>query len=135
MKRIIKREAVDDRRLRYEKYLVRRNYGRYRRRCTGIPVQFLDRGEIKRNPVTGMRGYGTFNMPEGTWSDDGSLTLATLESIFTMKGIDYQDIMENFADWLLDGKFTPFGYSFDQGSTCIKAITNYIKIMILVHVE
>jgi ADP-ribosylglycohydrolase len=27
----------------------------------------------------------------------------------------------------LDGKFTPFGYSFDQGSTCIKAITNYVR--------
>lgn len=93
----------------------------------GLPVQFLDREEIKQNPVTGMRGYGSFNMPEGTWSDDGSLTLATLESIFTIKSIDCQDIMENFADWLIDGKFTPFGYSFDQGSTCIKAITNYVK--------
>jgi len=93
----------------------------------GLPVQFLDREEIKQNPVTGMRGYGTFNMPEGTWSDDGSLTLATLESIFTMEGIDCQDIMENFADWLIDGKFTPFGYAFDQGSTCIKAITNYVR--------
>lgn len=93
----------------------------------GLPVQFLDREEIKQNPVTGMRGYGTFNLPEGTWSDDGSLTLATLESIFSTKGIDCEDIMENFADWLLDGKFTPFGRSFDQGGTCTRAITQYVK--------
>ena len=93
----------------------------------GLPIQFLSREEIRKNPVTDMRGYGTFNMPAGTWSDDGSLTLATLESIFAMKEIDCEDIMENFADWLVDGKFTPFGYSFDQGSTCVKAITNYIR--------
>lgn len=93
----------------------------------GLPVQFLEREELDANPVTEMIGYGTFNMPEGTWSDDGSLTLATLESILANGGIDCQDIMENFADWLLDGKFTPFGKSFDQGSTCIKAITNYVR--------
>lgn len=93
----------------------------------GLPVQFLEREELDANPVTEMLGYGTFNMPEGTWSDDGSLTLATLESILANDGVDCSDIMENFADWLLDGKFTPFGQSFDQGSTCIKAITNYVR--------
>ena len=93
----------------------------------GLPVQFLDREEIDANPVTGMIGYGTFNLPEGSWSDDSSLTLATLESVIANSKVDYQDIMENFADWLLDGKFTPFGQSFDQGNTCVKAITNYIR--------
>jgi len=93
----------------------------------GLPVQFLEREELDANPVTEMLGYGTFNMPEGTWSDDGSLTLATLESILANDGVDCSDIMENFADWMLDGKFTPFGQSFDQGSTCIKAITNYVR--------
>lgn len=91
----------------------------------GLPVQFLDRDEVRQNPVTGMRGYGTFNLPEGTWSDDGSLTLATLESILNKKEIDCEDIMENFADWLVDGKFTPFGYAFDQGNTCTRAIMQY----------
>lgn len=91
----------------------------------GLPVQFLDREEIKQNPVTGMSGYGTFNLPEGTWSDDGSLTLATLESILNKKEVDCEDIMENFADWLVDGKFTPFGYAFDQGNTCTRAIMQY----------
>lgn len=91
----------------------------------GLPVQFLDREEIKQNPVVDMRGYGTFNMPEGTWSDDGSLTLATLESILNKKEINCEDIMENFADWLVDGKFTPLGYAFDQGNTCTRAIMQY----------
>lgn len=93
----------------------------------GLPVQFLDRDEIDANPVTEMIGYGTFNLPEGSWSDDSSLTLATLESLIANPEVDCQDIMENFADWLLDGKFTPFGQSFDQGNTCVRAITNYIR--------
>lgn len=92
----------------------------------GLPVQFLEREELDANPATDMIGYRTFNLPEGTWSDDSSLTLATLQSILDNDKIDAQDIMENFADWLGDGKFTPFGQSFDQGQTCVRAITKYI---------
>ena len=33
----------------------------------GCPVQFRSREEVAGNPVTGMRGYGTFNLPEGSW--------------------------------------------------------------------
>ena len=32
----------------------------------GCPVQFESRKEVARHPVTGMRGYGTFNLPEGS---------------------------------------------------------------------
>ena len=59
----------------------------------GCPVQFRSREEVAGNPVTGMRGYGTFNLPEGSWTDDSSLTLALLESIRRVKGIDLDDIM------------------------------------------
>ena len=93
----------------------------------GLPVQFLSMEELSKAPVTGMRGFGTFNLPPGTWSDDSSLTLATLESIQRNDAVVYEDIMENYADWLIDGHFTPYGYAFDQGSTCVRAITNYVK--------
>ena len=93
----------------------------------GLPVQFKYREELKINPLTDMIGYGTFNMPEGSWSDDSSLTLATLASLKECNDVDYEDIMERFADWLLDGKYTPFGESYDQGATCVKAITNYVR--------
>ena len=92
----------------------------------GLPVQFLDREELDKNPVQDMMGYGTFNLSAGTWSDDSSLTLATLQSILDNGKIDAKDIMENFADWLVDGRFTPFGESFDQGNTCVRSITKYI---------
>ena len=93
----------------------------------GMPVQFLSREGVQANPITKMEGYGTYNMPVGTWSDDGSMTLATMDSIYEKKGIDYDDIMERFIDWNFEGKYTPTGEAFDQGITCTEAIYNYLR--------
>ena len=91
----------------------------------GCPVQFESREEVARHPITGMRGYGTFNLPAGSWTDDSSLTLALLESIRRTGGIDYTDIMDNFIEWLDDGEFTPYGYSYDIGRGTMTAINRY----------
>ena len=32
----------------------------------GCPVQFESREEVSKHPVTGMRGFGTFNLPAGS---------------------------------------------------------------------
>ena len=91
----------------------------------GCPVQFESRAEVARHPVTGMRGFGTFNLPAGSWTDDSSLTLALLESIKRNGGIDCTDIMDNFVKWLDDGAFTPYGYAYDIGRGTIDAIRKY----------
>lgn len=92
----------------------------------GCPVQFRSRDEIKRRgKVTGMEGYGTYNMPPGTWTDDTSMALAALDSIITTGGVDPDDIMKNFVAWEFDGEYTPFGEAFDEGNTCSSAIWNY----------
>jgi ADP-ribosyl-[dinitrogen reductase] hydrolase len=44
----------------------------------GVPVEFMSRTELMKNPVTGMREYGTHHQPMGTWSDDSSMALAEL---------------------------------------------------------
>ena len=93
----------------------------------GCPVQFESREEVARHPVTGMRGYGTFNLPEGSWTDDSSLTIALLESIRRVGEIDLDDIMGNFMKWLYDGEFTPYGKSYDIGRGTMKAINRYKK--------
>ena len=93
----------------------------------GCPVQFESRDEVARHPVTGMRGYGTFNLPEGSWTDDSSLTIALLESIRRVGEIDLGDIMENFMKWLYDGEFTPYGESYDIGRGTMQAINRYKK--------
>ena len=38
----------------------------------GVPYEFRLRDEMKQDPAADMRGYGTYNLPPGTWSDDGS---------------------------------------------------------------
>ena len=91
----------------------------------GCPVQFESRAEVAAHPVTAMRGYGTFHLPEGSWTDDSSLTLALLESIRRKDGIDLDDIMENFMKWLYDGEFTPYGRSYDIGQGTRQAIDRY----------
>lgn len=91
----------------------------------GCPVQFLSRDEVAARPVTDMRGYGTFNLPAGSWTDDSSLTLALLESIHRTGTLDLKDIMNNFVNWLENGAFTPYGYSYDIGNGTMKAIRDY----------
>ncbi len=96
----------------------------------GCPVQFMSRAEIARRPkgpVTGMEGHGTYNKPEGTWTDDGSMTLALLDSIREKNGIDLDDIMSRFVAWYEEGAYTPFGKAFDMGNTCSLAIELYEK--------
>lgn len=72
----------------------------------GVPAEFKERDTFT---ITDMIGYGTHHQPSGTWSDDSSMTLATLESIGRMGKIDLDDIMQNFAKWLNYGEFTPYG--------------------------
>ncbi len=88
----------------------------------GVPVEFRRRDTYK---VEDMIGYGTYNQPPGTWSDDSSLTLATVESIARLGRIEPVDIMQNFAKWYFEAEFTPYGEVFDVGNTTREAILNY----------
>ena len=93
----------------------------------GCPVEFREREELAVSPVSGMRGHGTFDQPAGTWTDDSSMTLATLDSILTVEGIDLKDIMRDFMGWYYEGSYTPFGTAFDIGGTCSNAITQFAR--------
>lgn len=88
----------------------------------GVPFEFQRRDSYK---ATDMVGYGTHQQLPGTWSDDSSLTLATMESIIRRKTIDLDDIMNNFTRWLFDKEFTACGEVFDVGNTTAAAIIAY----------
>ena len=91
----------------------------------GVPVEFSYRETLKKNPVTGMRGYGTYNMPPGTWSDDSSMTIATMASIINKQAIDYEDMMCEFLDWIENGKYTQYEDTFDFGTTTYNGLLNF----------
>jgi len=91
----------------------------------GVPVEFNDRSKLEKNPVTDMRGYGTYSVPAGAWSDDTSMTLCLLESLGRLGKVDYNDIMKNFLKWMKNSEFTPTDKIFDIGITTREALFNY----------
>ncbi|MCD8049789.1 MAG: ADP-ribosylglycohydrolase family protein [Clostridia bacterium] len=91
----------------------------------GVPAEFTSREELKKNPITDMVGFGTHGQPEGTWSDDTSMTLCVADSIAERRVIDAEDIMKRFALWYDNGKYSPFGECFDVGNTTRNAIMEY----------
>lgn len=90
----------------------------------GVPVEFCTREELDSDPVTDMRGFGTYPYPEGCWSDDTSMSLAALDSLASGK-LNFDDIMIKFSEWYYKDKYTPTGKTFDIGNTCACAIDNY----------
>ena len=94
----------------------------------GVPVECCDRDAPDKAPVTDMRGFGTYPVPAGAWSDDTSMSLAALASL--CKGrVDLFEIMVNFIKWLRMGAFTPTGKAFGAGRTCSEAILDFADIV------
>lgn len=87
----------------------------------GVPVEFTDRAELKKNPVTSMRGYGSHRQPPGTWSDDSSLAFCLAESL--LNGYNLKDIANNFVRWKYEAFWTPYAEVFDIGIATSDAIT------------
>ena len=90
----------------------------------GVPVEFKTREYLEKNPVTGMMGHGTYDQPKGTWSDDTSLTLATMQSIVNKNAIDLEDIMNEFLLYVDESKYCQYKV-FDYGNTTIESISRF----------
>ncbi len=95
----------------------------------GVPVEFCDRSELKNHPIIDVEEFGTYNQPAGFWSDDTSLTLATMDGIIRSSGMinegTYQAIADNFVAYYKAGAFTPDNKLFDIGNTTRNAIKKY----------
>lgn len=89
----------------------------------GVPYEFMPRGTFNCH---GMRGHGTWNQPAGTWSDDTSMTLATLDSIKNNGKIDLTSIMHSFLWWRYADDYTAGGKVFDVGHTTARALDKYM---------
>ncbi len=89
----------------------------------GVPIEGHSRGRLLEKPVTKMMDSLRGN--KGTWSDDTSMTIATMDSYINSKKWDYDDIMHNFISWLNNGKYTADGKPIGVGRTCLTAIKQY----------
>lgn len=79
----------------------------------GVPHEFSRAEELRENPVADMVGYGTYNLPAGTWSDDSSLTFCLAESLCSGFNTDYMG--ELFVKWYYQDYWTATGEVFDIG--------------------
>ncbi|MDR1389239.1 MAG: ADP-ribosylglycohydrolase family protein [Treponema sp.] len=91
----------------------------------GVPVEFSDHNEIKKNPVAGMTGYGTYNLPSGTFSDDSSMTFCLAEALAKSSDIDtiLKETAKNFIKWMDAAYWTARGSVFDIGRTTLLSIS------------
>ena len=89
----------------------------------GVPMEFTSRAELVKSPVTFMLGYGTWDVPAGTWSDDSSLTFCLAECL--CNGFSLDTIANSFWRWYNEGYWTPYGEVFDIGNTTFLAIVNW----------
>ena len=87
----------------------------------GVPVEFEKRDTYS---IIDMVGYGTYNQPPGTWSDDTSLTLALMEHLGEKS--DLSILIDKFVSYR-DGYLTPFGYCFDIAIATNEAIERYLS--------
>lgn len=88
----------------------------------GVPYEFKERDTFK---CKDMVGHGTWDQPVGTWSDDTSMILATMDAFKPGLTTTLGDIMKNFIEWYENGKYTPYGTCFDIGRTTRDAIYRY----------
>ena len=91
-------------------------YGHLVGDAIGVPYEFghhIDTVEL--------RGHGTHNQPPGTWSDDGALLLALLDSLFSV-GFDPEDQGRRALAWADEGRYAAGGVVFDIGTTTSAAL-------------
>jgi len=88
----------------------------------GVPVEFKTRGDLRRNPVRDMMGYGTYNQPPGAWSDDSAMAFCITEGL--MGAYDLARIARNFVDWYENGFWRATPTMRDIGMTTRNAIWN-----------
>lgn len=84
----------------------------------GLPYEFRNANSFN---CIDMIGYGSHNQPPGTWSDDTSMLLATIDAN------SIQNIMDNYLKWYIEGKYTPHGICYDIGNTMEFVLNQYQK--------
>lgn len=91
----------------------------------GVPAEFKSREHLRQNPIVDMVGFGTHHQPPGTWSDDSSLMLCTVESL--LNGFSPERMGALFVRWLTDGHWTPNGEAFDVGLQTQTSLSNIMN--------
>jgi ADP-ribosylglycohydrolase/protein-tyrosine phosphatase len=94
-------------------------YGHLVGDALGVPYEFQP---AERIGDVAWRGHGTHDQPPGTWSDDGALMLALLDSLLTA-GFDTADQAGRALEWREHGAYAPGAVVFDIGTATAAALS------------
>lgn len=86
----------------------------------GVPAEFKSRRYLIEHPIKDMVGYGTYNLPPGTFSDDTSLAMCLAEMLADEYNIE--KLAQYFLKWYEEAFWSARGEVFDVGNTTEKVI-------------
>ena len=88
----------------------------------GVPYEFMTEEELKQETFDEMKGYGTYDQPAGSFSDDSSMTFCLVESLINKESIE--DTAKSFIKWKNEDYWTANNETFDIGITTDLALSN-----------
>jgi len=94
-------------------------YGHLCGDALGVPYEYRSASSIDE---VEWHGYGTYDQPAGTWSDDGALMLALLDSLLEC-GFDTADQARRALAWRDEGAYAPGALVFDVGIATSSALS------------
>ena len=100
-----------------------------------MPVEFLSRAAVRALDLREMAGadrnqppnsrWGDL-IPAGSWSDDTSMTVASMASFTRNQGeIDYEDQLVQFIRWWYAGEYCCLSYPFGLGGNVAASLNRY----------
>lgn len=93
----------------------------------GVPTEFCIREYLLKKPVTEMVGSEKTGQPAGSWSDDTSMEICTIDSFIQKGKFDYSNIMSKWERWISNNEYTANNDTFGVGRTCLRAIRKYTQ--------
>ncbi len=91
----------------------------------GVPTEFFSRERLLEHPVLQMISSSKTGQDAGSWSDDTSMEISTIDSFIQNGKFDYEDIMDKWEKWIIKNEYTPNNQTFDVGVTCLRAIKRH----------
>lgn len=87
----------------------------------GVPMEFMERDTFR---VKDLIGYGCWDVPAGTWSDDSAMTLITIEHLINDTSL--ADLKRAYCNWAFRGYWTYNDEpSFDVGLTIAEVLNRW----------
>jgi ADP-ribosyl-[dinitrogen reductase] hydrolase len=90
----------------------------------GSPYEFKERDTYTITP--NMEYNTNFKLEAGSYTDDTSMMMCLMNSLYEKDGFDHNDQMDKYHKWRMNGYMSVNGRCFDIGRTCSMAIGEYL---------